>query len=176
MAHALTAARLILTAPVALAFARPALVDPRVLIVLLLAAIATDYWDGRVARMMKTASPGGQLLDHGTDFVFVTCALTGAAVSALVTPLLPLLITVAFGQYVVDSYLLHRQKQLRMSRIGRWNGILYFVPLVVLSVSRLGLFGGAAPLLTETAGVLGYALVASTMVSIVDRASSKRQA
>ena len=176
MAHALTAARLILAAPVALAFARPALVDPRVLIALLLVAIATDYWDGRVARVTRTASPGGQLFDHGTDFVFVTCALSGAAVSALVTPLLPLLITVAFGQYVVDSYLLHRQKQLRMSVIGRWNGILYFVPLVVLSVSRLGLSGGAAPLLTDTAGVLCYALAVSTVVSIVDRAFASRDA
>ena len=174
MAHALTAARLILAAPVALAFARPAFVDPWVLIALLLVAIATDYWDGRVARVTRTASPGGQLFDHGTDFVFVTCALSGAAVSALVTPLLPLLITVAFSQYVVDSYLLHRQKQLRMSVIGRWNGVLYFVPLVVLSVSRLGLFGGAASFLTVAASALGYALVASTVVSIIDRASSRR--
>ncbi len=176
MAHALTAVRLILAAPVALAFARPALVDPRVLTALLLVAIATDYGDGRVARVTRTASPGGQLFDHGTDCVFVTAALAGAAMAGLVTPLLPVLIVIAFGQYVVDSYLWHRQKQLRMSVIGRWNGVLYFVPLVVLSAARLGLPANAASFLTQTAGALGYALVASTMVSIIDRAFASRGA
>ena len=170
MAHALTAARLLLVAPVAVAFARPAFVDPSVLLVLVCAAIATDYWDGRVARMTDTASARGQLFDHGTDFVFVTAALAGAAVAGLVTPILPVVIVIAFGQYVLDSYLLHRQRRLRMSAIGRWNGILYFVPLVVIAVSRLGLFGEVSSFLTVTAGVLGYALVASTVVSVMDRA------
>ncbi len=174
MAHALTAVRLLLVAPVAVVFARPAFLDARVLLLLLLVAIATDYWDGRVARMTETASPGGQLFDHGTDFVFVTAALAGAAMAGLVTPLLPVLIVIAFGQYVVDSYLLQRQKRLRMSAIGRWNGILYFVPLVVLSMSRLGLLGDAASFLRQTAGALGYALVVSTVVSVFDRAFSRR--
>ena len=115
MAHALTAARLLLVAPVAVAFARPQFLDPSVALVLLCVAIATDYWDGRVARMTDTASAKGQLFDHGTDFVFVTAALAGAAMAGLVTPILPVLIITAFGQYVLDSYLLYRQKQLRWS-------------------------------------------------------------
>ena len=170
MAHALTAARLLLVAPVAVAFARPEFLAPSVLLVLLCVAITTDYWDGRVARMTETASARGQLFDHSTDFVFVTAALAGAAMAGLVTPILPVVIVIAFGQYVLDSYLLHRQKHLRMSVIGRWNGILYFVPLLVISVSRLGLSRDAAALLTLTAGALGYALVASTVVSVMDRA------
>lgn len=175
MAHALTALRLLLVAPVAVAFARPAFLDPSVLLVLLGVAIATDYWDGRVARMTETASARGQLFDHATDFVFVTAGLAGTARAGLVTPILPVLIIIAFGQYVLDSYLLHRQKQLRMSAIGRWNGVLYFVPLVVLSVARLGLFRDAASFLTLTAGALGYALATSTVVSILDRASADRE-
>ena len=174
MAHALTAARLLLVAPVAAAFAQPALLHPSVLFIFLCVAIATDYGDGRVARMTATASAKGQLFDHGTDFVFVTTALAGAAIAGLVTPILPVLIVIAFGQYVLDSYLLHQQKQLRMSVIGRWNGILYFVPLLVISVSRLALFRDAASFLTLVAGALGYALVASTVVSIADRAIAPR--
>ena len=170
MAHVLTLTRLLLVAPVAVAFARPELLDPRVVFVLLCVAVATDFWDGRVARMTETASAKGQLFDHGTDFMFVTTALAGAAVAGVVTPILPVLIVVAFGQYVLDSYLLHSKKQLRMSVIGRWNGVLYFVPLLVISVSRLGLSRDAESLLTLTAGVLGYVLVASTIVSVVDRA------
>jgi phosphatidylglycerophosphate synthase len=170
IAHALTSARLLLVAPVALAFARPDFLDASVLLVLLCVAIATDYWDGRVARVTETASAQGQLFDHSTDFLFVTAALAGAALAGVVTPVLPVLIIIAFGQYVLDSYLLYRQKQLRMSVIGRWNGILYFVPLVVISVSRLGLIRDAASFLTSAAGALGYVLAASTAASILDRA------
>ena len=170
MTHALTAVRLLLVAPVAVAFAQPKFLDPTVVLVLLCVAIATDYWDGRVARRTGTASAKGQLFDHATDFLFVTAALAGAAMAGLVTPVLPVLIIIAFGQYVLDSYLLYQQKQLRMSLIGRWNGILYFVPLLVISVSRLGLSRDAASLLTLTAGALSYALIASTAVSLIDRA------
>ena len=170
MAHALTAVRLLLVLPTAVAFARPGFLDSRILFVLLWAAIATDYGDGKVARMTGTASARGQLFDHGTDFIFVTGGLTGAAVAGLVTPILPVLITIAFSQYVLDSYWKDRQKQLRMSAIGRWNGILYFVPLVLISASRLALPGSVAAVLTLTAGVAGYALGVSTVVSVIDRA------
>ncbi len=170
MAHALTAVRLLLVLPTTVAFARPGFLDPRILFVLLWAAIATDYGDGKVARMTGTASARGQLFDHGTDFVFVTAGLTGAAIAGLVTPILPVLITIAFSQYVLDSYWKHRQKQLRMSAIGRWNGILYFVPLVLISASRLASPESVASLLTLTAGTACYALAVSTVVSVIDRA------
>jgi phosphatidylglycerophosphate synthase len=169
-ANALTATRLLLAAPVALALARQDLLGPWVLFVLVWAAIATDYADGRVARSAGTASAGGQLFDHLTDCLFVTTSLAGAAWSGLVTPILPVLIVIAFAQYALDSYLLYRQKALRMSGIGRWNGIFYFVPIVVGAGARLPLFGGLAALLTGTVNVLGYALAASTVLSIIDRA------
>ena len=89
MAHTLTIARLLLVAPVAVAFARPESLEPSVLVFLLCVAIATDYWDGQVARMKGRTSVKGQLFDHSTDFVFVTAALTGAAMAELVTPVEP---------------------------------------------------------------------------------------
>ncbi len=169
MAHALTAVRLLLVLPTTVAFARPGLLDPRILFVLLWSAIATDVGDGKVARMTGTASARGQLFDHATDFVFVTAGLTGAALAGVVTPILPVLIIIAFSQYVLDAYWKGRQKQLRMSAIGRWNGILYFVPLVVISVSRLASAESVAALLTLAAGAAGYALAVSTVVSVIDR-------
>ena len=51
MANALTAVRLALVLPIAAAFARPELLAPGVVALLLCVAIATDYLDGRVARM-----------------------------------------------------------------------------------------------------------------------------
>jgi phosphatidylglycerophosphate synthase len=170
VATTLTAIRLLLVLPVALACAQPGFLAPRVLFALLLVAVATDYGDGKVARMTGTASPRGQLFDHGTDFVFVTAGLTGAAMTGIVTPILPLLITAAFSQYVLDSYFLHRQKQLRMSVLGRWNGVLYFVPLFLISASRLSALESVASSLAATATTVCYGLAMSTIVSVIDRA------
>ena len=79
--------------------------------------------------------------------------------------LLPLLVALAFAQYVVDSYWLHRAGQLRMSALGRWNGILYFVPLGGAILVELGLDFLRAP-----TRWVAWALVASTLASIADRA------
>lgn len=172
MANALTGVRLALVLPLAFAFARPELLAPGTVALLLCLAIASDYLDGPLARMRGSASPTGQLFDHSTDCLFVTGGLAGAAFAGSVTPLLPLLIPFAFGQYVVDSYVWHRQRHLRASFLGRWNGILYFVPLVIIAAARLPFPAGFASFLLLTARVLGYLLVASTVMSVIDRATT----
>ena len=176
MAHLLTAVRLGLAPPLAVAFARPDFLGAGPVAVLLAVALATDYADGIVARRRGTASAGGQLFDHGTDCLFVTAGLAGAALAGLVPPTLPVLIPVAFGQYVFDSHLVHRQKRLRMSTIGRWNGIGYFVPLVVIAAARLEVVPGTTPALMQGARLVAYALIVSTLVSIIDRATAARAA
>lgn len=176
MANSLTAVRLLLAAPVAGAFARPELVNPTFLLVLLCVAIGTDYYDGRVARRMGVSSPAGQLFDHSTDCVFVSAGLTGLAIVGPIPAVLPALVIVAFVQYVMDSYWWHQEKQLRMSVIGRWNGILYFAPLMIIAASRLGVFGATERFLVVTAEIVGYVLVVSTIVSIADRAVAPRMA
>ncbi len=174
-AHLLTGLRLGLALPLAISFARPDFLSAWLVAVLLTLAIASDYFDGVVARRHGTASADGQLFDHGTDCLFVTACLTGAALAGLVPLMLPVLIAMAFSQYVLDSYWLHRRKQLRMSTIGRWNGIGYFVPLVVLAAARLEVVPVLSPSLTVAARIVAYVLVASTLVSIVDRATAVRR-
>ena len=170
VANLFTAVRLILALPAALAFAQPELMSPLLLLAIVITAIATDFADGVVARKTHTASPRGLLFDHTTDFLFVTSGLAGAAFAGLLSAALPLLVVVAFSQYVLDSYWLHRDKQLRMSVLGRWNGILYFVPLGVIAVSRLGIVPGSADLWAMLVGSISYALLISTVLSIIDRA------
>lgn len=169
MAHAITSLRLLAVIPAAWAFSRAGSVSPWVLVLLVTVAIASDLIDGKIARRTGSASPRGMLFDHTTDCLFVTAGLAGAAMAALVPVVLPVLIPVAFSQYVFDSYYLHRQRQLRMSTLGRWNGIFYFAPLVMLTIAALQL-----PLLSELARVLvrpcGMLLALSTVASIVDRA------
>ena len=176
MAHLLTGIRLGLALPLAVAFARPDRLAAGLVAVLLAAAIASDWLDGVVARRRGTASAAGQLFDHATDCVFVTAGLTGAALAGAVPPALPVLIAGAFSQYVADSYWLHREKRLRMSTLGRWNGIGYFVPLVVLAAARIEVIPGQAAVLAPLARATAYVLVASTIVSIVDRATAARRA
>ena len=175
MAHLLTSVRLGLALPLAIAFARPDALGAGLVAVLLAVAIATDYFDGVAARRWGTASAVGQVFDHGTDCLFVTAGLTGAAIADHVPLALPILVQVAFCQYVFDSFLVHRQKQLRMSAIGRWNGIAYFAPLVLLAAARLEAFSVVAAALTLTAGATAWVLVASTIVSIIDRATAARR-
>lgn len=169
MAHAITSLRLLAVGPAAWAFARADSVSAWLLVMLMVVAIASDYVDGRVARRTGSASPRGMLFDHTTDCLFVTAGLSGASVANLVPVILPVLIPIAFTQYVLDSYFLHRQRQLRMSYLGRWNGILYFAPLVMIAIAALRLPG-----LSELARALvrpcAVLLAVSTVVSIVDRA------
>ena len=79
MANLLTAMRLLLVVPVSWAFADPQLLTPPLLVAFLFIAIATDYFDGKVARATHTESARGMLFDHGTDFSFVTSALAAMA-------------------------------------------------------------------------------------------------
>ena len=170
MANFLTAIRLLLVIPVAMAIANESLFTSWLLLALIVIAIASDYFDGKVARALKTASARGMLFDHGTDFIFVTIALFALSTIGLSSVLLPLLIVVAFSQYVLDSYFLFKQKQLRMSFLGRWNGIFYFAPIVLVAASRLSIFEQAQSNFNLIIVYSNYALTVSTLASIFDRA------
>ena len=174
MAHLLTSVRLLLALPVGIAIARPGLATGATLFAGLSLAVLTDYWDGIIARRTGTASPGGQLFDHSTDCLFVTSGLTGAAIAGLTPAALPLLIVVAFSQYVVDSYWFFQRKQLLMNAIGRWNGILYFVPIFFIAGARLTALSTVSATLIGLGKTMSYLLIASTVISIADRATAAR--
>src|SRR5574341_314412 len=170
MANALTAARLVLVLPFALVMV-PSDARHAVLAGLTLAlAIATDLLDGALARRRGTASAAGRVFDHAADCVFVTTGLGAAALRGAVPWLLPLLVAAAFVQYVLDSYWVHRGGALRGSRLGRWNGILYFVPVGGDVLVRAGL-GPLAPLVRGIA----WALVATTVLSMGARLLASRR-
>jgi len=176
MAHLLTGLRLLSVVPAAWAFSRPDRVSAWLLVALVAVAIATDYLDGIVARRRGAASPRGMLFDHTTDFLFVTSGLAGASLAGLVPRMLPVLIGVAFTQYVLDSYFLHRQRQLRMSFLGRWNGILYVVPLVLIAVSVLRGLPGLADFAGAIVRPSAVLLMVTTVASILDRGAAPLRA
>ena len=161
-ANLLTLIRLLVAVPCALAAWQAQWLVAAMLLTL---AIGTDLLDGPVARRFKHETPLGGLLDHATDAVFITLLLTALATSGLITPLLPILVIAAFLQYTLDSAAL-RGRRLRSNRLGRGNGIAYFV------VGSIPVYGNAlgldGPLQTVTA-VSAWALVLTTLVSMAER-------
>ena len=133
--------------------------------VIFFVAVITDVADGYIARRFGTSSPIGGLIDHAVDAVFVTVASAALAIEQVLPALLPPLIAVAFLQYAVDSRA-GVSRSLRASSLGRVNGVAYFVAVAVPIVrDALGLGWPGAGLVTA----LGWALVASTLVSMADR-------
>lgn len=129
------------------------------------AAVATDLADGWVARRYGEVSPLGGLADHAVDATFVTTGTAALACRGVLPAALPPLIAAAFVQYALDSRRLSSEG-LRASSLGRWNGIAYYA-IVALPVVRDAL-GLAAPGPAWVWG-LGWALVASTAASMLDR-------
>jgi CDP-diacylglycerol---glycerol-3-phosphate 3-phosphatidyltransferase len=164
MANALTALRLLLVAPFAFFMARGDARSAGFALAIWIVALATDFLDGPIARARGTVSAMSGTFDHATDFVFVTSGLFAGASRGAFPWILPICITAAFAQYVIDSYWIHRQAGLRGSKLGRYNGMLYFVPPVLDILVRLG-----AVFLEPVLKILVWLLVLSTIVSMGQR-------
>jgi cardiolipin synthase (CMP-forming) len=161
-ANALSLLRLLAAPALAASIARQAWLSASLLFAL---ASASDFADGRVARRYGEASRLGRLIDHAVDACFVAFGTAALAWQGLLPAALPALIALAFAQYALDSRAAG-SGGLRPNRLGRWNGIAYYVSVAVpLARELLGL---AWP---TRAGLrlAGWALVASTLLSMLLR-------
>src|ERR1700732_974225 len=159
MANALTALRLLLVAPFAFFMSKGDVRFAVFALVVWVVALITDFLDGPIARHRGTVTALSGTFDHTTDFLFVTSGLFAGAFRGVFPWILPILIVAAFSQYVIDSYWIHRHAKLRGSKLGRYNGILYFAPSIMDILIRLGL-GFLDPLLT----ILVWLLVLTTLL------------
>ena len=162
LANGLTLVRLLLVPAQALA-----IVQHRSVLALsiFVTAIVSDLTDGRVARMRGEATSFGGFFDHLTDALFVATGLLALAQQGVVPWALPVLLLVAFAQYSLDSKVL-AGRPLRASRLGRWNGIAYYVALGT-PVIRDGV--GLDFPVDAAVHVLGMVLVITTLISMADR-------
>ena len=135
--------------------------------VLFAVAVVTDFYDGKIARYLNQTSPLGGLMDHATDAMFVTTGCYALAELGSINAVLPVFIAAAFIQYMLDSKALSGQP-LRTSRIGRLNGVAYFVLLGVAIGAALLRWEALTPVIT----VFAWLLVASSAASMVDRAAT----
>ena len=164
MANALSLSRLLLALPFGWLMLRTDAGSALWAAAIFCLAIVTDLLDGPLARRRGTVSKLGGALDHGADFVFVSAGLLALAWRGAIPWLLPSLVALAFAQYVIDSLWIDRRPELRMSAIGRYNGIFYFVPVGVDIGVRLGLAALATP-----NRWLAWGLVGTTLISMADR-------
>ena len=141
-------------------------------LLLMLGALISDVADGAVARKLNQVTNIGGLLDHGSDALLVLSGLTVFAAFGVITCALPILVVIAFAQYVWDSGSL-RRAPLRASSIGKLNGMMYFA-FVILLIAREAFF---LPIPNAAAtSYLAWGLVLSTLVSITDRLIAIRHA
>jgi CDP-diacylglycerol--glycerol-3-phosphate 3-phosphatidyltransferase len=164
MANALTAVRLLLVAPFAFFMARGDVRSAVFALIAWVVALVTDFLDGPIARREGTVTALSGAFDHTSDFLFVTSGIFAGAYRGAFPWILPVCITAAFAQYAIDSYWLHRQIQFRGSKLGRYNGMLYFVPTSMDILIRLG-----ARILQPALTILVWTLVLSTLVSMGQR-------
>ena len=168
MANALTAVRLFLVLPFAFFMARGDQRSAIFALVVWVVALTTDFLDGPIARRTGTVTALRGTFDHTSDFLFVTCGLFAGALRGAFPWILPVVITAAFAQYVIDSFWVHRRTKLRGSKLGRYNGIFYFVPTCMDILIRLGL-----RFLQPMLMILVWLLVLSTLVSMGQRLMSR---
>ena len=161
-ANALSVLRLLIALPCAYAIFTGAWPTAALLFAI---AVATDVFDGIVARRRSEVSALGGLLDHSIDAVFVTVTLTALALRDVVPSPLPALAIASFIQYVWDSRALSGAP-LRASVLGRWNGIGYYVVVGTVVVSSVLQLSWPSP---RTIWLAAAALVVSTLLSMGDR-------
>jgi phosphatidylglycerophosphate synthase len=164
MANVLTAVRLLLVTPFAIFMARGDARSAVFALIVWVVALITDFLDGPIARRQGTVTPLSGTFDHTSDFLFVVSGIFAGASRGAFPWILPVCITAAFAQYVIDSYWIHRQSKLRGSKLGRYNGMLYFVTPCMDILIRLGM-SFLRPFLT----LLVWILVLSTLVSMGQR-------
>ena len=123
--------------------------------------------DGRLARKQGKVTNLGGAFDHATDCIFVVCSLYALSRHGVVPWLLCVLVAAAFVQYVLDSGAIKR-KGLVPSKLGRWNGIAYFVLVAVPIIQNAMKFQWISDYHILIAG---WTMCAMTVFSMLNRVS-----
>jgi phosphatidylglycerophosphate synthase len=131
-ANLLSASRFVLGAIWLVAFVhgdrRPEVLGP-----IALAAALSDFVDGRVARLMRSADQFGRWLDSVADVAFVLTALACEAQAGAIPAYIPVLIAVSFAQYAIDSIVISGSSTPVRSRLGHWGGVVNFALVLLLA-------------------------------------------
>jgi len=132
LANLLSASRFLLAAVWLVAFVsgnrRPVILGS-----IALAAAASDFVDGRIARRMGHANGFGKWLDALADIAFILTALSSEALAGAIPIYVPVLIACSFAQYAIDSVAISRSSTPVKSGLGHWGGVINFALVLALA-------------------------------------------
>jgi phosphatidylglycerophosphate synthase len=104
--------------------------------IIAIVAAASDFIDGRIARLLGVASGRGRWLDGIADVTFVLAAIFCEAAAGAIPFYIPVLIALSFSQYVIDSVLVAPPTAGPVrSRLGHWGGIVNYALAIALAVA-----------------------------------------
>lgn len=139
-----------------------------------MAAAASDFLDGRLARLLGMESALGRWLDSGADVIFILVALGCEAGAGTIALYVPILIAASFAQYALDSVLLAGHVRAPVgSRLGHWGGIVNYLLVLAMAAAH----GPALPILGAPAELVrraSPALAIYYLAAIGERALSYR--
>ena len=160
LANLLSASRFVLAAfwLVAFVFGNH---GPVILGSIALAAAASDFVDGRIARWMGHANGVGKWLDALGDIVFILTALSSEALAEEIPIYIPVLIACSFAQYAVDSVAISRSSTPVRSRLGHWGGVINFALVLVLAWTPPPLL--PARLISQVSPLLAFFYIAAIL-------------
>ncbi|MYD44625.1 MAG: CDP-alcohol phosphatidyltransferase family protein [Gammaproteobacteria bacterium] len=129
-------------------------------------AAISDLLDGPLARRFKQANSLGTRIDHTADCIFVFLGLLALSLhlKGAVPIVLPVVQLVAFVEYAAFKSI--RQSSMLPSKLGRYNGIAYFV-VIGATTTQMALQINWIPFLWIY--VLSWGLVVATLLSLCMR-------
>ncbi|MEM7467192.1 MAG: CDP-alcohol phosphatidyltransferase family protein [Pseudomonadota bacterium] len=128
--------------------------------------VISDIYDGKLARRAEILNPNGTRIDHSADAIVVGTTSAILAHQHVALPILPVLIALAFLQYIFDGSNFGREP--RASKLGKINGIAYYGYCAICLISFHVNFSNT---LIENFVITscGWILVATTCASIYFR-------
>lgn len=160
-ANALSLARVVLVAPITFLVYRGGPIGPMFGLIAL--AIATDFFDGKIARWSDTVSEWGKALDATADKLAAACV----TVALLVRPAGPNLPLWFVALAVSRDVLLSAGGLLQTRRLGRFTTSLWSgkIAVTLLALTVVAALLGAPPRLMEACV---WATAAVMLFSVVD--------
>lgn len=167
-ANLLSASRFVLAGLWLAAYAtgnrRPALMGP-----IALAAAASDFADGRLARHAGSSDRFGRWLDAIADIAFILTALSCETHARSIPAYVPILISLSFTQYALDSVLILGSTAPVPSHLGHWAGALNYILVIALA------FAPSPHLLGRLIGQTSPLIGALYIAAIIERALNYRR-
>jgi len=143
---------------------RPPLMGP-----VALAAAASDFADGRLARQAGSLDRFGRWLDAVADIAFILAALSCETRAGSIPVYIPLLISLSFTQYALDSVLILGSAAPVASHLGHWAGALNYVLVITLAFAPPPRLPGR--LIRRAAPLIGILYIAA----MIERALNYRR-